>query len=169
MQNFSLKAAKDYIKKELAAANAADITLVARDIAARRHEAAAGEMWIALKTEFSERKIDAEVWSRKHLGVSSRSMEHRAYLHRHWDTYVAARRPDSTDQHGLVHAIALIRHNLNVIQSKGKTFHSIPSPQRNTRENAPLSSAQASPVALNKSVTLWQADLRDALPPFTQH
>jgi hypothetical protein len=73
VQNFSLKAAKDYIKKELAAANAADVTLVARDIAARRHEAAAGEMWIALKSEFSERKIDAEVWSRKHLGVSSRA------------------------------------------------------------------------------------------------
>src|ERR1017187_8274189 len=85
--NFSVKAACEFIKKELAAAGQADAMLMARDIAARKHEAAAGEMWIALKADLIERNIDPEIWGRKHLGVSVRSMEHRAYLHRHWSTY----------------------------------------------------------------------------------
>jgi len=125
VRNFSVKAAKDFIRNELAAAGQVDATLAARDIAARKHEAAAGEMWIALRAELADRKIDHEAWCRKNLGVSSRSMEHRAYLHRHWDAYASARRNDDSHQHGLVYAIALVRHQLNISAMKGKPFHSV--------------------------------------------
>jgi len=123
LRNFSLKAAKDFIKLELVAAGQADSTLVTRDIAARKHEAAAGEMWIALRAELVERKIDAEIWCRRNLGVSLRSMEHRAFLHRHWDIFLAARKQGLQEQHGLVHAMALIRHRLNIAKAERKPFH----------------------------------------------
>jgi len=134
--NFSVKAACEFIKNELAAAGQADAMLMARDIAARKHEAAAGEMWIALKADLIERKIDPEMWCRKHLGVSARSMEHRAYLHRHWNTYLAARSADDSKQHGLVYAIGLVRHELNRVKMKGKGFHSDSMSHQSPRETA---------------------------------
>jgi site-specific DNA-methyltransferase (adenine-specific) len=143
-----------------------------RDIAARKHEAAAGEMWIALKAELANRQIDHEAWCRKNLGVTARSMEHRAYLHRHWDTYATARKEDDANQHGLVYAIGLVRHQLNIGATKGKTFHFVPQPKRDTSQSAAKQSdnrAPPAPHALNKSVTLWQADFRDALPLIPDH
>jgi DNA modification methylase len=125
-------------------------------------------MWIGLKAELIERNIDPEMWCRKHLGVSARSMEHRAYLYRHWNTYLAARQADDSKQHGLVHAIGLVRHELNRIKMKGKGFHSSTIAHRSSGGTADHSKldGNAEPVrsVLNKSVTLWQGDFETALP-----
>jgi site-specific DNA-methyltransferase (adenine-specific) len=175
LRNFSLKAAKDFIKLELVAAGQADSTLVTRDIAARKHEAAAGEMWIALRAELVERKIDAEIWCRRNLGVSLRSMEHRAFLHRHWDIFLAARKQGIHEQHGLVHAMALIRHRLNIAKAERKPFHLIaPSHWSVARIADPHSAVvkpnlPVAPIALSKAVTLWQAGFDAALPLVPQN
>jgi DNA modification methylase len=93
-------------------------------------------------------------------------MEHRAYLHRHWDVYASARRQDDSHQHGLVYAIALVRHQLNISAMKGKPFHSVAISQRDTSRTEEAQSPKTPPMrqVLNKSVTLWQADFHDALP-----
>ena len=111
-------------------------------------------------------KSTTKAWCRKHLGVSSRSMEHRAYLHRHWDVYVSARRNDDTHQHGLVHATALVRHQLNISAMKGKPFHLVAVPERDTGRTEQVQSSKTPPVRhiLNDSVTLWHASFQDVLP-----
>lgn len=113
MTALSLRSAQSFIRRELAAASDEEGSIRARDLTAREHEARAGEAWLAVKAELARRDIDADGWCRNQLGVTMRSMEHRAYLHKHWAVYKAAwLQAPQEGMHGLVYALALIRREL---------------------------------------------------------
>ncbi len=100
------------MRRELAAAQTSDAGLMDQDIAARRHEAAAGEAWATVKDELATKGIKADEWCRKNLDVTARSMDRRLFLFKHWNLYETARRQQDDGLYGMVYAVALIRQVL---------------------------------------------------------
>jgi hypothetical protein len=140
MTALSLRSAQAFIRRELAAASDEEGSIRARDLAAREHEARAGEVWLTVKTELARRNIAADGWCRNQLGITMRSMEHQAYLHKHWTVYKAAWLQAPQDgMHGLVYALALIRREVGRTVRAAMPSRDQPLPGTNPDDGQPLS------------------------------
>jgi DNA modification methylase len=112
--SISLRRLADDLRREFAAAHRLDGQLVDRDIAARRHEAAAGRMWASkrarIQSELENLGITENAWCKQELGCNIGTMRCRVQLAKGWDAYERNRRSAGNNgQCGLYYGLSLIR------------------------------------------------------------
>ena len=170
MENWSLRAAKVLVIRELAAAEQSEMD-------ALRHLRNAGEEWINIKAALGERGINIAEWCRTNMPVTRQWLDRHAELFKHWGKFLAARKwanavgYASRRQSGLEFALELIaakdRSDLFTKESR-LAFDASRECSMGGQTDTPgvTVAAYGTPIVLNKATVLYPGDCRDVLKTF---
>jgi DNA modification methylase len=167
MKNWSLRSAKAFVIRELAAAEQSEIQ-------ALRHLRNVGEEWINIKTELGERGVNIANWSRENMPVSRQWLDRHADLHKNWRKFLAARKWStevgytSRRQSGLEFALELIaakeRPGL-LSKESGLAFGTTSEPSKDGQIDPSqiIFPTGGAPIFLNEAATLYHGDCHEVL------